>query len=474
MQFKNKTFQKFWRFSTSFQLGIPIIAALMCLIIWGTLVESSYDAWTAQKMVYQSWMMYVVMGLLVYNLTIVMVDRLPWKKNHYPFILVHIGIITLVGGGWVTQKFGLDGSLRIPIQKSGHMVTVHQTDFTVYATFDGEKYSKIYDQEVDFYNQKISEKEPFKLSLNYGSSLHEESLNIIKYVPYARATQKIISTDDPVAGSSIRFQLMNDRFKEIESLTQQNKNKVAEKTLGLLNLYLGYNYKTLGRKNPHLNEAYFNALDTENAEYAFFTKDSEKPYKKGKIRIGDVVSTSWMGLEIRLLDYVQKAQQQWDVTELERPNALSTGAIQLTMGRKKEWLLLNDTVKLFTNNVAYIVAYHNRQIPLDFKLNLDQFEIARYQGTQKAKEYSSRVRVVDDLNPAPPVAQISMNEPLKYKGFTFYQASFEQDEKTGEPVASVFSVNKDPGRAIKYFGSFILSFGIVWLFYERRKRRTAV
>ena len=136
MQFKNKTFQKFWRFSTSFQLGIPIIAALMILIIWGTIVESRYDANTAGKMVYQSWMMYTVMGLLVYNLAIVMVDRLPWKSNHYPFILVHIGIITLIYGGWVTQKYGLDGSLSVPIKKSSGMVTVHQTDFTIYATFD--------------------------------------------------------------------------------------------------------------------------------------------------------------------------------------------------------------------------------------------------------------------------------------------------------------------------------------------------
>jgi hypothetical protein len=475
MQFKNKIFQKFWRFSTSFQLGIPIIASLMVLTIWGTIVESRYNAWTAEKMVYQSWMMYAVMGLLIYNLIIVMVDRLPWKLNHYPFILVHIGIIVLIYGGWVTQKFGLDGTMRIPIQKTANMVTVNKTDFTIYATFDGAKYTKIYDQEVDFYKNKISQDAPLKLDLNY--EVKSQALNVVKYVPYAQVKQKIIPSVDPAAGSSIRFQLTNANVKQVESLTQQNKNKVSETTLGLLNLYLGYNYKVLGRKNPHLNEAYFNSIDSDNFEFTFFSKDEKKPFNSGKIKIGSVIQTPWMGLEVRILDYVFKARQDWDVTALEYPNALTTSAVEFIFNGKSEWLLLNDTVKIFTENVAYIVAYHNRQIPLDFSMQLDKFEIQNYQGTNKAKEYSSRVTVLKGEKDRPvnvASEHISMNEPMKYDGYTFYQASFEKDERTDEPTSSIFSVNRDPGRWIKYLGSIIFSLGIVWLFYQRRKRRTAV
>jgi hypothetical protein len=478
MQFKNKKFQKFWRFSTSFQLGIPVIAALMILTIAGTIIESRYDAWTAEKLIYRSWMMYAVMGLLIYNLVIVMVDRLPWKKNHVPFILVHIGIITLIYGGWVTQKFGLDGSLRIPIQKSSNMVTVHQTDFTVYATFDGAKYTKVYDREVDFYNETISENDPLKLDLNYGEQ--NENLNVVDYVPYAQVKQKIVKSTDPAAGGSVKFQLTNANVKQVETLTQQNKNKVSETTLGLLNLYLGYNYQKLGRKNPHLNEVYFSAVDEENVDFALFDKNENKSYKSGRISIGSLVQTHWMGLEIRLLDYVSKARTEWDVTKLSRPNALTTSAVQITFNNKSEWLLLNDTVKIFTDKVAYIVAYHNRQLPVDFNLNLDQFEIVNYQGTNKAKEYSSRVTVKEPINGKKNefkdilTSPISMNEPLKYNGYTFYQASFEKDEKTNEPVASIFSVNKDPGRWIKYLGSIVFSAGIVILFYQRRKRRTAL
>jgi hypothetical protein len=58
---------------------------------------------------------------------------------------------------------------------------------------------------------------------------------------------------------------------------------------------------------------------------------------------------------------------------------------------------------------------------------------------------------------------ISMNEPMKHKGLTFYQASFQEED--GRPIASIFSVNHDPGRFLKYLGSLIMSLGIVLLMW---------
>jgi hypothetical protein len=54
---------------------------------------------------------------------------------------------------------------------------------------------------------------------------------------------------------------------------------------------------------------------------------------------------------------------------------------------------------------------------------------------------------------------ISMNEPLKVEGFTLYQASYIMNP--GQPPVTVLSVNRDPGRPIKYLGSLILAFGFI-------------
>lgn len=467
-KFKNPWVQKFWRFSTSFQLGIPILVALSLLIISGTIVESKYDAFTAGKLVYQSWMMYVTLGLLVYNLMIVMVDRLPWKSNHYPFVIVHIGIITMIIGGWITQKFGVDGSMSIPLNGNSRYVMVADTDLVIYGTFDGSSYRKIYDQEVDFFNHPPSEKHPMYLELP-----SEDKIVILDYVKYGRVNKKIVAADTPQAGSSIKLQLFNANVKQVESLTQVGKNKPVSQQVGPLLMHYEYTGHYHNRKNKEKNEIYFEKKADGKIAYFAYDKNEDKAYLKGEMKIGDVLTTHWMGLQIRLLDYMDKAKEVYDVTPVAYPTPLTTSAVLVDYRGQKEWLLLNDRVLLFGDQQAYLVGYINRKIDIGFDINLKDFKVTNYQGSMKAMEYASTVEYEDAAGEKKQTV-ISMNEPLKFANFYFYQSSFEQDPNTGAPTASVLSVNRDPGRAVKYWGSILLSLGTVWLFYQRRKRRTAV
>ena len=88
--------------------------------------------------------------------------------------------------------------------------------------------------------------------------------------------------------------------------------------------------------------------------------------------------------------------------------------------------------------------------------------MGRHQGTLKAASYESLVEVEGEEY------LISMNEPLKRKGLTFYQSSFQEDDM-GNPTHSILSVNKDSGRFLKYLGCLIITLGILALFYMRKK-----
>ena len=461
MKFNNKHLNRFWKFSTSFQLGIPILAALAVMIAAGTFIEARLDAYAARRMIYESWMMYVTMGLLIYNLTIVMVDRLPWQKKHYPFILVHIGIITMILGGYVTQKWGVDGTVSVPIQGKNNFVSLPQTDLVVYATFDGDRYTKMFDQEVDFFKKPPTLEKPFTVQMG------ENTVQVIDYVPYARLTKKIQVTQATQAGSSIRFQMMNANVKQVESITQARKNKTNKFNFGPAQVFLG----EVARDSVTKNEIYLTPKDDQFLKYTIFHKDQKTSFKTGLIKIGDVVQTGWMGLEFRLLDYLPKATEEWDVVRSDVPTPLTTAALQVVRGQDKHWLVLNDILKIFGTQEAYLMTYQNRRLDLGFQIFLKNFKVSRYQGSPKAMAYESEVVLGDDQT-QPEV--ISMNEPAKFKGFTIYQASFQEDEVTHEPTASVFSVNFDPGRWIKYLGALILTFGIISLFYQKRKRKTAV
>ncbi|MCM2352504.1 MAG: cytochrome c biogenesis protein ResB [Pseudobdellovibrio sp.] len=467
MRFKNPLVQKFWKFSTSFQLGIPVLVALTILIMWGTIVESQYDAFAAEKLVYRSWMMYLTMGLLVYNLAIVVVDRMPWKSRHIPFILVHAGIILIVVGGYVTQKYGLDGSMMLPINGKNNYVQVAQTDVVVYATFDGDRYTKVFENEVDFFLNPPTEDKPFKVNLG------DAEITVKKYLKYARVSKKLKKSTDANAGASVKFQLQNANVQQVETLTQNSKTKTADVNFGPLKVVLGHDVKEKGRKDRSTNEIYFNAKNETEINYELYRKEEMKSFKSGSIKIGDIISTGWMGLELRLLDYLPQATEEWDAVEVGRPTPLTSPALLIQFGDKTQWTLLNDVIKLFGDNEAFLFSFQNRRMDIGFPVVLKKFEMTHYDGTQKAKTYSSAVEIVPPNGNAPVSGLIAMNEPLKYAGYTFYQASFNQDEKTGEPTASVLSVNLDPGRWIKYLGSLVLSLGIVWLFVQTRRRKTA-
>jgi len=72
-------------------------------------------------------------------------------------------------------------------------------------------------------------------------------------------------------------------------------------------------------------------------------------------------------------------------------------------------------------------VYHtgtNEPIPLGFGLRLDKFTLSYYD-TGAPKEYRSDLTVIE--NNAPVLSKsIVVNDPLTYKGLTFYQASYQQ------------------------------------------------
>ncbi len=471
MIFKNKVINKFWRFSSSFQLGIPILVSIAVLIAWGTIVEAQYDAFAAKKIVFDSWMMWVALSLLIYNLVVVVVDRWPWQKNHYPFIIVHAGIITIILGGYVTYEYGIDGQVTVPISGNNSYISVPQTDLVVYATFDGDRYSKVVDREVDYFNHPPNAEKPYVIELG------PDKVEILEYVKYARLQSKVKANNDELAGASVRFQLMNENVKQVQQITQAKKDKEVKFNLGPAQVFLGPVREI--KPEERSNEVFLTPIDNEKLKYTIYYKQGLKPTRTGVMKIGDVVQTGWMGLELRLLDYLPKAAEEYDVTRFPRPTPLTSSAVRIRHKGIEKWLVLNDVLKIFGTNSAYLLSYQNRRMDLGFKINLEKFDVIRYQGTQKAMEYASLVNVSGNepaggAGPMPVQQLISMNEPLKYRGYTIYQASFQEDEVTGNPVASVFSVNKDPGRPVKYLGSIIFTLGIVWLFYQRRKRRTAV
>lgn len=441
----------------SLKLAVFVILSLAAITAVGTFVEARYNAPIAKKWVYDTFWMYLIMGLLCVNLIAVMVDRWPWRRRHVPFVLAHIGILILLFGSFLTWRYGLDGSLRVGVGQSNRFVTLPETDFSVWSSFDGDQFAKLMETPVDF-DRRDPGRHPVEITTDAGP------LRIVGYRPFVVTSRKVVPSDNARLGAGLRFQVQNSRVNVIEWLVQKRDGDIVDHDFGPARIFFG----EIPQNRQDANEIFLKLRADGALDYKVFYRDPHRAPLTGVVKEGGQFNPGWMDLEFRVLRIFPKAEETWDFQELERPTEVSNSAIEIDFQGKRHWLQLNDTLKMFTERAVYIVAFGNRRVDLGFEVFLKKFEVGRYQGTMRAASYASQVEV-----PGVGERMISMNEPLKHMGKTVYQASF-QDGPDGQPVASIFSINDDPGRWIKYLGSLIISLGVVWLFYDKRRSARAI
>ena len=90
------------------------------------------------------------------------------------------------------------------------------------------------------------------------------------------------------------------------------------------------------------------------------------------------------------------------------------------------------------------------------------FAILYERAGMAVKDYKSILRVVENGNTVL-TKTIEVNDPLKYKGYVFYQSSYDPE---GERYTGL-QVTKNPGLVVVYSGFIILCVGVVFIFYVK-------
>lgn len=436
----------------SLRLAIFVISSMAIVSAVGTITEARYDAEVAQKLVYQSIYMYVVMGLLIVNLIAVMVDRWPWKQQHVGFVIAHVGIITLLIGSYITQKYGVDGSLAFEPGQSKSAVTVKERELAVFSSLDGNSFTNLFNSEVDFLRHPPSSERPYVVRLG------SDEMHFTRYEHFAFRESEISPSPNERDGPAIRFQLENPNVNMTQWLRRDSRSKSNEIDLGPAKVKFASELPPPDQRNAVV---LITRAQSPTMQYVIYNKD-DTIRKKGEVKQSDTIETGWMGMKFRLLRYLPHSKEHVTYTPSPTASPLSTSALEFSFKGQTYWLGLNTVLRIYLADRMYIVRYGNRQLELAFPLKLKEFKVGLYEGTERAASYESLVEV-----PTRGEVRISMNEPLDFQGYTFYQSSFEKDDK-GQPVASILSVNHDPGRWIKYVGSMMMVFGSIILFYFKR------
>ncbi len=101
------------------------------------------------------------------------------------------------------------------------------------------------------------------------------------------------------------------------------------------------------------------------------------------------------------------------------------------------------------SSVSSIESRNGQQVPLGFDLRCDQFNVTFY-NTGSPKEFKSILTVLENGQPVKDYTNVRVvvNDPMTYKGFTFYQSSYGQATEGGKHF---FTATRRSGGAPEQF-----------------------
>ena len=120
-------------------------------------------------------------------------------------------------------------------------------------------------------------------------------------------------------------------------------------------------------------------------------------------------------------------------------------------------LALNQPQPITVQGKQYRFALRPTRYYKPFSIELIKFRHDVYKGTDTPKNFSSQVRLRRPATGEDREVLIYMNNPLRYGGETFYQASYENRQ----PPVTILQVVRNPGWLTPYIACILVSAGLI-------------
>lgn len=136
-------------------------------------------------------------------------------------------------------------------------------------------------------------------------------------------------------------------------------------------------------------------------------------------------------------------------------------------GTMQKFLLFGEedasAQSISTKDGDYWLVLRHRRYPMPMAITLKDFVREMHPGTEMAKAFSSKVTLHADGTERD--VTVSMNKPLRHRGYTFYQSSYREDPQSSAQW-STFAVVHNYGRLLPYVSTALIVLGMIWHFGE--------
>lgn len=373
---------------TSLQLTVICLSLSMVLVFLSTLAQTKWGIYEAQARYFATWFVwypvgqtgislpllpggYLVGGVLIINLLAAHAKRFRLSWNKAGLFLVHIGILIILLGSFVTHWFAHEGQLRFDEGQTKHF------------------YESFLDREL-----VVTEKLP-------GDQIRETVF-----------PSKMVQAGEILEDSYLPFSLSVKKFYKNTKLALR---------------------RSMGGGNP------------------------------------GIVNRGW-GQRI----WAEPIRQTFKMNEQNLLTAFLD--IRYNEGSLGTWMVTNaipDPQHFRVEERHFSIALRRTRYYMPFSLTLNDFTHERYPGTNIPKNFSSLVRIGHPEYRTDREVLIYMNHPLRYRGKTFFQQGFDNDDTT-----SILQVVQNPGWLLPYVSCTLVGLGLLWHFTLHllryfKKRRVA-
>jgi cytochrome c-type biogenesis protein CcsB len=429
-------------------MGVLFLVFAIAMAV-ATFLENDFGSAAAYNMVYNAKWFELILFLLAVNLVGQVIVLKLLRKEKLTVALFHLSFIVMIIGAGITRYFGWEGSMHI---REGE---VQQQ------CFSNEKYigysvkdvrGSIVANRIDKYSLTSVSADNYTREFRVNGQKYE--LILAKIIPNASEIVHDIPEGEPIVSMLVTKNMMS-----VETITlKKGETKTSE------GITFSFESVIPADINISFDSGRFYAVSRLNlSETSMATQQVilTEPGKRIELRKLQILTLG----ELKIVPQQISASGIIDaigVKQEEQTTGLNAFIFHLINGKKSETVYLWDRegeksattlCELDGNTVE--LSYGSKTTVLPFSIKLNKFILERYPGSTSPSGYKSDVILIDKKENVEKSFMIFMNNILKYKGYRFYQSSFDRDEK-----GTVLSVNHDmAGMVVTYTG-----YGLLFLF----------
>lgn len=444
-------------FLLSMKFTIVFLILFFILVAIATFIENDYGSVAARAKIFNSKWFEVILLAGSINLVYNIFKRKLYRRNKLSLFLFHLSFIFIILGGSITRYFGYEGILHFRENETTNQFVTSDTYLKVEAGAGQNR--TVSNKKVLF--SEISNR--YKTVLKTNNTKY--TVRCIDFRPYIAYSVQPVINGKPiihliVPGKNGRQDLYieDGKYIKTDSITISFNDSTQNSDLEIYSmpdmLYLRSKKEiSVTDKNSWKEEAI-----PSNTLHVFKSK----------------VLYNINGITVILKDYYKSAKLIPNSKEFrDNPEFNDTVKLLLT-GNGKETIVsitgknrnIGTPQNIIFDDIHFRFSFGSQIAQIPFYLKLNKFIIERYPGSNSPSSFESEVILIDYDNKIEKPYRIFMNNILKYKGYRFFQSSYDTDEK-----GSYLSVSYDSaGTKLTYFGYLLLVIGITLSLFNKNSR----